>query len=127
MRVVKSKTQWAPVKRKLPDGGEDVGFIRIGSYVEFDDGHRIRRPDGSFATGRGTVARYNFKHCTWSVQAPERGELTRMGYVFVRGEPVWQGGGKVSGMSIAAFKRDYNARFVAMCMQAVVMGKIGAA
>ena len=85
MKTIAVKVQYAPIRGKDADGKESLRFARIGLYVEFDDGHYIECPDGTVRRGTGTVARYSFKHATWSVQAPQRCTLTRMGYVFKRG------------------------------------------
>lgn len=121
MKVLHSKVQWVPIQRRLPDGGEETFFVRIGFYVELDDGHAIRCPDGVIRRGAGTIARYNFKHGTWSVQPPQRGKLTSMGYVFVHGMPEWELPILERGLSHEQFRRSYSKTFVNICLQQLTM------
>lgn len=122
MQVITSKVQYAPIEHTDVDGTSHTSFIRLGVYVEFDDSHAILCPDKQVRRGTGTIARYNFKHGTWSVQAPQRCQQTRMGYVFVRNEPVWEDAGRVRGRSEGEFRREYSPSFVQKCMECLVLG-----
>jgi hypothetical protein len=119
-QVLLKRRQKAALKREA-DGSEAEESTRrfrviIGSYVEFDDACTIAGPDGRIHKGRGTVVRFNYRHQTWSVQAPQRCETDRMGYVFTpQEEPCWLPVQRQSGISDREFELSFSPKFVRLC------------
>jgi hypothetical protein len=89
----------------------------VGTYLEFNDGCIINGPNGRRHQGRGTVARFNRKHGTWSVQRPQRCGTNKVGYVFTpKGEPCWLKDERESGFTHRAFEKSFSAQFVRLCL-----------
>jgi hypothetical protein len=116
MRVIACKVQRAAFDKTMPDGSVRTFFSKIGAYMELNDGHRIKCPDGTVRVGTGTVVRYNYKHQTWSVQPPARALQNRMGYTFVHGSPEWELPLRYCGMSETEFARQYSAQLRKLCI-----------
>jgi hypothetical protein len=154
LQVVESKVQtiWIEKKKKNKKTGDESSFsvpTRIGIYIKLNDGHEHQLPaktvydtapdkrcNGGLrlveriipartVVGTGTVWRYNFKHKTWSRQAPDQLAGWRSGtpQLTPKGEPVWVESRRESGTTPAELVANYGADFLAMlaaaCEQAL--------
>lgn len=138
LEIVRTKIQFAWLKRKVlavakrgPEKGQTVERKRsfkvtIGTYIEFNDGCTIVGPDGRVHKGRGTVARFNYKYRTWSVQRPQRCETNRVGYVFTTGgDPCWLKDQRESGFDSQGFERSFSPFFVKLCKEGRAKAEAG--
>lgn len=103
-------------KKKNGDAKTSTTPIKVGSYVEFNDGNEYTvRETGVKFQGKGTRVRFNFKHKTISVQRPDTVNTTPSGAVVTNAEnqPVWVEQ-KESGFTETQFKDQFGKTLVAL-------------
>ena len=117
LEVIEAKVQkvWIKTKRKNKKGEKTEGSApcRVGTLIVFSDTPTVT-VNGKTFTGRGTCARFNFKHQTWSVEPPQTPKFYKSGRMITdtKGVPEWQDATRVRSLTTPQLLAEYNSKFV---------------